>query len=406
MQLPNADAPTLTQGAEAWSRLCERIAQRARLDAEIVELTGVVARSGTIEALEGVPLDTALNLVHRLPSADRSMQLTAADVLGHMPATAALFRAAELSWGQVRAIVAEARRLTRDQRAALDARIGASRDRFAKLDPDDAIDAIRIAAEELRDVATTERNEERTERANFFWAQPAMFGPGKVYGELDNLSLGMLLAGVDSAAPPDDGRSLSQRRADGLIALATHRCADHTGDATPARPAAAAVSVIVDTRDVSTTAAGTISINAPGCLPTLTARAVEALSKDASVQVVLVDGGRPLAATKKVHANTVPNDVRQAVLLRDGGDRFPGSRRRANHVHHLDKQRRGHHPDALLGLADISHQRVHRHDWAITLDAHTGEATFTRGERRWTTLPRRTRLRRPPPRGDDKDAGP
>jgi hypothetical protein len=52
------DAPTLTQGAEAWSRLCDRLAQRARLDAEIVELTGVVARSGTIEKLEGEPLDT------------------------------------------------------------------------------------------------------------------------------------------------------------------------------------------------------------------------------------------------------------------------------------------------------------------------------------------------------------
>jgi hypothetical protein len=301
------DAPTLTQGAEAWGRLCERLAQRARLDAEIVELTGVVARSGTIEQLEGVGLDTALNLVHRLPSADRSMQLTAADVLADMPATTGLFRAGELSWGQVRGIVTEARRLGRDQRAALDARIGA---------------------------------------------------------------VGMLLTGVDTAAPPDDGRSLSQRRADGLLALATHRCDADTG---------------------------TITIDAPGCLPTLTARAVEALAADATVQVVLVDGARPLAATRKVWAKTIPADVRHAVLLRDGGDRFPGSRRRANHIHHLDKRRRGHHPDALLGLADVSHQRVHRNDWAITLHPRTGEATFTRAGRQWTTLPRHTRLRRPPP---------
>jgi hypothetical protein len=437
------DAPTLTQGAEAWGRLCARLAQRARLDAEIIELTGVVARSGTIEKLEGVPLDTALNLVHRMPAADRSMQLTAADVLADMPATTGLFRAGELSWGQVRAIVIEARRLSRDERGALDALIGASTDRFAKLDPDDAIDAVRIAAEELRDVRATERAEDRAERANFLWAQPAMFGPGKVYGELDNLSLGMLLTGVDAAAPPDDGRSLSQRRADGLLAIATHRCGDHDRDDAccddsqaptttgedgaggddeagedaqasqgagvgrrPTRhprlsPAVPAASVIVDLRDVSRTAAGTIAIDAPGCLPTLTARAVEALAADATVQVVLVDGARPLAATRKVWAKTIPADVRRAVLLRDGGDRFPGSRRHANHVHHLDKRRRGHHPDALLGLADVSHQRVHRHGWHITLHPDTGEATFTRAERQWTTLPRRTRLRRIPPPSDD-----
>lgn len=392
------DAPTLTQGAEAWSRLCERMAQRARLDAEIVELTGVVQRSGTIEALEGVPLDTALNLVHRMPRADRSMQLTAADVLADMPATARLFRAGELAWGQVRGIVAEAMRLSRADRGVLDARIGASADRFEKLDPDDALDAIRIAAEELRDVRKTERAEDRVQRANFIWAQPAMFGPGKVYGELDNLSLGMLLNGMDDAAPPDDGRSLSQRRADGLIALAIHRC---NGDRAGGTSASPAVSVIVDTRDATATAAGTIEIKAPGSLPTLTARAVEALAQDASVQVVLVDGGRPLAVTKKVWAAAVPGDVRRAVLLRDGGDRFPGSRRPVNHLHHLDKRGRGHHPDALVGLADVSHQRVHRHGWAVTVDPATGEVTFTRGERRWVTIPRRTRLRRPPGRDDD-----
>jgi hypothetical protein len=273
-----------------------------------------------------------------------------------------------------------------------------------------------------------------------------MFGPGRVYGELDNLSLGMLLTGLDAAAPPDDGRSQSQRRADGLLALATHRCGHQdrddaccdgsqapntTGEAgaggddgdaeagenaqasqdagaggRPTRhprlsPAVPAVSVIVDLRDVSRTAAGTITIDAPGCLPTLTARAVEALAADAAVQVVLVDGARPLAATRKVWAKTLPGDVRHAVLLRDGGDRFPGSRRRANHVHHLDKRGRGHHPDALLGLADTSHQRVHRHGWYITLHPDTGEATFTRHERQWTTLPRRTRLRRLPPAEDD-----
>lgn len=62
--------------------------------------------------------------------------------------------------------------------------------------------------------------------------------------------------------------------------------------------------------------------------------------------------------------------------------------------------------DTGMSLADVSHKRVHGHGWGIQIDGLTGEATFTRREGRWTTLPRRTRLRRPPPRGEDSDAGP
>ena len=157
------DVPSMGDGAAAWSGLCAALSQRARLDARIVELTGVVARSGTIEALEGVVLDTALGLVHRLPAADRSMLLTAADVLADMPATARLFADAVVSWGQVRGIVADAKRLSRADRAVLDGQVGASADLFATLDSDDAVDAVRVAAHELRDRAAAQRSEDRGE---------------------------------------------------------------------------------------------------------------------------------------------------------------------------------------------------------------------------------------------------
>src|SRR5687767_12107850 len=118
-----------------------------------------------------------------------------------------------------------------------------------------------------------------------------MDGPGKLYGELDNASLATVVTGMDAHAPGDDGRSTSQRRADGLVAMAAHRCPDDAraidnldadGDAAEApddggaavgeepatspRPtrhrrldrALPAFDVIVDTRDVSVTAAGTI----------------------------------------------------------------------------------------------------------------------------------------------------
>lgn len=228
------DAPTMSEGAEAWSQLCAKMAQRARLDAEIVELTGRVQRSGTIEELEGISLDTALHLVHRLPSADRAMQLTAAEVLADMPTTAALFSNADLSWGQVRGIVTEAKRLSRDARAALDSWIAASQDRLQKMDPDDVVDGARAVVLELRNLRSVERSEAEQARGNFFWGQTTLFGRGKVYGELDPLSFAAVFSGVDAMTPSDDGRSVSQRRADGLVALATHRC-----DASPGEPDAA-----------------------------------------------------------------------------------------------------------------------------------------------------------------------
>ena len=393
------DAPSLAEGAEVWSRLSARLQDRARLDAEIVELTGRLARSGTIESLEGLTMDAALAVAHRLPQADRSMLVTAADVLADMPETRALFAVGRLSWGQIRGIVGEVRRLGRAERGIIDTRIGMSADRLPHMDPDDVVDATRVAAAELRDRRSVERSEDRVERGNFIWAQPAMFGPGRLYGELDNLSLGKLVSGIDAAAPPDDGRSLAQRRADGLVALATHRCGTHSAVAAPS------VSIVVDTRDASVNAAGVVDIKAPGCLPTLTARAVEALAADATVEVMLADGARPLTVTRKVAAKTMSSQVRRAVLLRDGGDRFPGSRRPIDHVHHFDKRDRGHHVDFLAGLSDVSHQRVHRCGWHIRLDPSSGAMTFTRGDRQWTTLPRRTRLRRTPPPASGGDDG-
>jgi hypothetical protein len=378
------------------------------------------------------------------------MLLTAADVLAAMPATALLFAEGTLSWGQIRAIVAEARRLGRDERTLLDGSIGASAELFAKLDPDDAVDAVRVAVAQLRDRRAVQRSEDRAERGNFLYGQPGMFSRGTLYGELDNLSLATVLGSVDALAPPDDGRNLGQRRAEGLVELARHRCPDPCADTPPeaaedaedaptpdtdpdAEPAGAADAagdniagaaaaaqggsstrhprldravpsavVLVDLRDASVTAAGQILLNAPGCLPTLTARAVEVLAGDATVQVVLCDGARPLAVTRKVRARDIPTDIRAAVAARDRGDRFPGSRRPIGHLHHLDKRGKGHDPDFLLGTSPTSHRRIHRNDWRVDIHPHSAEVTFTRGERSWTTLPKGTRLRRPDPAdGDD-----
>ena len=432
------DAPTMAQGAEAWSHLTSLLTERARLDAQIVESVGELQRTGTIETIEGLTFDTALARTQRMPQAERSMLLTAADVLRHMPATRHLFNTGVLSWGQVRGIVAEARRLSGDERGWVDDRIGASADRLAKYDPDDLIDQVRVTVNEARGARAVERSEAAQARGNFLWAQPGMDERGKLYAELDNLSLAKVINRMDEAAPPDDGRSVAQRRADGLVNLADHACADElpaadaagaeehcdagaddrsaaaTGgrDSSPAggndaqprrnrhpRLGKPAYDVVVnlDMRDVTVTAAGTIEINAPGCLPTISAALLESIAADATVRAVICDGAQPLTVTKKVRAKQIPDDVRAAVRARDRRDRFPESRRPIRPVHHLNKDDLGHHIDYLVGLADVSHQRVHRFGWRISLDPATGEVTFTRGERSWTTLPRGTPIRRLPP---------
>lgn len=372
-------APTMAQGVQAWSQLCAALSQRAALDARIVALAGQVQRSGTIERVEGLTLDAALSLTHRLPSADRSMMLTAADVLADMPATRGLFEAGVLSWGQVRGVVAAAKRLPKDQRAALDQRIGLSQDRFAKMDPDDVIDAVCVAVEELRDPRASQRSERDRARANFVWAQPGMFDRGKIYAEMDNCSLAAVVTGMDEAAPADDGRSLAQRRADGLVALAGYRCNPESAADTDTaagedrstrhpvlRPATPLFIGLVDLKDVSVNTAGMLQINTPGCVPTISAALLESLAANADVRAVLMDGARPLAVGRKVRAKRLADDVRLAIKARDRRDRFPASRRPIEHVHHFDKHGQGNNPDYLAGLSSISHKRLHRCGWTAT----------------------------------------
>lgn len=426
---PAVDAPSLTEGVEAWSTLCAKLDARAQLDAEIIDLAGRVQSSGTIESVEGMPLEQVLSQTHRLTQAERRMLLTAADVLRHMPATRRFMADGLLSFSQVRGIVAEGRRLNAAERAALDATLAASADRIGKMDPDDVIDAVRVAALELRDPSNVERREKAQARGNFLSIQPGMFGRGTTFGEFDNVSLSSLAIAVDAMAPEHDGRSRAQRRAEGLIDLARHRCDDpdetstenvcapvdgdaadegHDADATgrPTRhprlhKALPDVTVLLDWREITPHAAGMLTINAPGYLPTISAALLESLAADgATVRAIVCDGAQPLFVTKTILAKQVPAKVRRAVLARDRRDRFPGSRRTIEHLHHA-KLGSGQDLNRIVGLSEVSHKIAHRHGWKLTLDPSTAEITFSRGERSWTTLPRGTRLRRPPPADED-----
>ncbi len=111
---------------------------------------------------------------------------------------------------------------------------------------------------------------------------------------------------------------------------------------------------------------GTLELDLPGGLPTLTGRLVELLGTDATIRAVLFDGHRPLAVTAKLHAQDIPTDTRLAVTACVGA---------AWHLRHVHPQ--------------------HTDGWDGHLDPATGAITWTRRDRIITRLPHGTPL--PPP---------
>src|SRR5699024_4719848 len=136
-----------------------------------------------------------------------------------------------------------------------------------------------------------------------------------------------------------------------------------------------------------------------GPLAKIGAATLKALAEDADVKAVLFDKARPLAVTSKLHANNIPAVTRFAVAARDMGDRWPASQAPLEHTdqHHIRERRNGgtHDPDNLISTGRSPHVAIHAHAWDVALNGATGVATFTRGSRKFQSLPR-GRIHRPP----------
>jgi hypothetical protein len=93
-----------------------------RLTATEVELVTCVQDSGAAERVEGLQTEAWLRLSARHTYPDAVMRTQAADTLRSMPRTARAWQQGVIGWGEVRAIVCEARPLNRHQRADPDQR--------------------------------------------------------------------------------------------------------------------------------------------------------------------------------------------------------------------------------------------------------------------------------------------
>lgn len=434
---PERDAPSHADVDERLDALSSRVVRYERTMFDMVHLVDEIGRSGLVEELEGSPLEQVLGLRFNLTRSEVWMLQTAGDCLRNMPDTRRLWRNGAISWSQVRQIVDGAKRLSREHRAVLDARLAASEELLESLDPDRLAWAVGREVDELRGLRSTRDRERRVEQSSFVSVQADFDGGGSFYGHMDAIGLSTVVGAWDAAA--DDlqasGADLpaepSQRRAAGAVAAAgdylaggprshgdnhdrDHESSGEAGGVDRAghgdgeevvrkgpRRARPLVNFVVDVADCTTTAAGQVMLDAAGALPTITrTRLEEILSSDHDCRVAVFEGARPLAVSDLVEASEVPTKTRIAVQLRDRGGRMPGSRTptASAHVHHLDKARHGHHPDHLVMLGPFGHLRqVHKRGWKLHVDPGSGQVTARWRDRTYRSLPWGTRLRRAPP---------
>jgi hypothetical protein len=393
-----------------------------RLAARAVALAGQLdGRRAAAE--EGMTVDGALRLHTGAVGSDVAMVLTAAEVLRSMPATAGLLADGVLSWGHVRALVLRVRRLDAAARGGLDGHLGGQADRLRALDGDRRLWALEDAIDQHTPLRTVEDRADRQVEQTFFALQGRLDGSGSGYGEFDPdafASIADALTGeadAPRAAPcPSDGDdgdgdggpaepvvSRAQQLGAALVRLCTRRGDRDAGAGGPVR-----ISVIVDLDRITDTAAGEIAAGVRGRPPPLVGRTLDRLACDAALDVVLRDGTDLLAARR--YAPQVAAATRRAVLVRDGGCRFPACTAPASwcDVHHLQPRAAGgdHAVGNLVALCRRHHTTVHRRGWTQTLTVD-GAYTLRRRGRRWTTLARHAQQLPPPdtdPSGNHRPA--
>ncbi len=394
----------------------------ATIDAAHVAAVSLADRAETRDLAPrrtGLPLEGLLAFRTRMTIGDRRTLLGAGAMLRQLPQLRSAFAAGALGWAQVRAIVAEARVLDGDGRARLDARF-ADQERLQRQDPDTVLDEVRDDVARLRPALARDRKLRRIEQ-RFLHIQPALDGALTGYFELDAEAGATVLAGLEAAMPPpsagrrdvtadalgaataqgDDGApvedgaaapapgvSRARQRADGLLRLAESFLAGGGGGGR-SRPR---LNVVTDVATLlgEDALAGRSKLlwAAAGRPPSLTPEAVRRLASDADLRHILVDGSKVLGVSEPTPV--IPRAVREAVLTRDQGCRFPGCQVPSQWVdlHHVTARAAEGHTvvDNLVALCRRHHVAVTEGRWRLRMDTD-GTVTVRRGQEVATSDP-------------------
>jgi hypothetical protein len=394
------------------------------LAAAAVTLLGRTTHRGVI-ASEGVSTSTWLRVFARRTTADERMLTATVERLDDMATVHRWFTEGLLSWPAVRGIVAAARNLTRTQRRWLDETLAEQGDELCRLEPDRIVTAV----ERLADQARPDLHEAREQRAfagRRFAIHPRLDGSCHVAGEFDAEGTATLLAGltatdgldeddtddVDGASGLDAHRRRRQRsNADRLVGIVSAHLAGRRGHrARPSMIVVTDVGVFDDggdsddrVRPSEWSSTAQLLWNCHAGPVELTSTAARRLACDATLRHILVDGDVVLGATAAHPA--VSTSLRAALVVRDGGCRFPSCRAPVDQCdnHHLVHRANGGRTTLqnLALLCSAHHHAVHDSGWATTLHAD-GTIDFTRRGVTATSRPRRAdhlTATRPPPRG-------
>ncbi len=319
-------------------RITDRAAAMSSAASELVE--ELIASREAIRVASGVSVEVWLTCSTRLPRLERLALQVAADVLPDLPGVRERFCAGSVSWPVVGRITRSAVRLSVELRAVLDARMADAIDRLADADAERVLDVLDLVLAELRPDADRAR-ERRLERGEFVALQPFLDGSGgSLYAEYGAINFAAVSDGIIDASPrveldanpngdprvsADNGRTLGQARAQGLLALCSRG-----PDGKTTRPKVLAT-VPLETLLGMRKASGHLLTQLLGGSMRITATAARRLAAGpdgCDLRLIVVDEqGRTVGVgrTKRL----APDWVRDAAIAFNATCTFPGCRRPA-----------------------------------------------------------------------------
>ncbi|MGH9167000.1 MAG: DUF222 domain-containing protein [Acidimicrobiia bacterium] len=315
-------------------------------------------------------------------SATAREKLQVARGLEAMPQTKAAFSVGEISYSQARMLAQAAEAHPEAFSTKEDELLEAARD----LPVGDLGRTLDTWRQGLDAGAALAEAEARYQRRRLRTSRTVL-GMVRVEGELDpegGEALLTALRAVTEVPALREERTAEQRRADALVDLARHYL-DH-GQAHGNGGERPHVVVTVDLASLEGRAGRRCDLDQAGVIHPETARR---LACDAGVSRVITTGAsEPLDVGRRTR--TVPASLRRALVVRDGGCRFPGCDRPhwwcdAHHViHWLDEG-----PTCLANLVLLC-RRHHRlvHEGGFHLEQMEGQLRFRRPD--WSVIPERS----------------
>jgi hypothetical protein len=341
-----------------------------RLRAQFTRRLAVWHRRGG-PAREGAA-STAAWLRHRLrmDATVAERQVDVALALDDLPATAVAYRQGAISFAHTDAVVAA----SRDLGPSIMSSGGESM--LVERGKHEAPAAVRRLAGRLRqrmDPARTVIRQRHAHDSRWLTVERTTEGAVALRGLLDPVGGEVLVSTVDGRLDrTPDGRTPAQRRADALVAALG---CPHAADAAP-RPRVTVTMTLAALRAEVGHAAPVLGSGEP-----VGAAAARRLACDAEViPAVLGSLSEPLDIGRATA--TVPDGLRHALCLRDGGCRFPGCERPAAQclAHHVRHWADGGATalDNLVLLCDAHHGMVHEGGWRLARDTLTREVVAWR----------------------------